>query len=169
MIRQILLFSVLATQLPAQAPERPFGTLREQAEIRQAWLSERLETVLPQLMREHDVDLWIVAMREYNEDPVFRALVSPTSFAARRRTIYIFYDRGPDAPLERIALGGTSQGGLYEALRGTKPASDGRQQELWGKEQWELFAELVRERDPRKIAVNISREHNFADGLTAGE
>ncbi len=74
MIRQILLFSLLATQLPAQAPERPFGTLREQAEIRQAWLSERLETVLPQLMREHDVDLWIVAMREYNEDPVFRAL-----------------------------------------------------------------------------------------------
>ena len=169
MIRQILLFSLLATQLPAQAPERPFGTLREQAEIRQAWLSERLETVLPQLMREHDVDLWIVAMREYNEDPVFRALVSPTSFAARRRTIYIFYDRGPDAPLERIALGGTSQGGLYEALRGTKPASDGRQQELWGKEQWDLFAELVRERDPQKIAVNISREHNFADGLTAGE
>lgn len=169
MIRQILLFSLLATQLPAQAPERPFGTLREQADIRQAWLSERLETILPQLMREHDVDLWIVAMREYNEDPVFRALVSPTSFAARRRTIYIFYDRGPDAPLERIALGGTSQGGLYEALRGTKPASDGRQQELWGKEQWDLFAELVRERDPQKIAVNISREHNFADGLTAGE
>ncbi|MEE3138657.1 MAG: M24 family metallopeptidase, partial [Acidobacteriota bacterium] len=41
--------------------------------------------------------------------------------------------------------------------------------ELWGAGQWLLFAQLVRERNPRTIAVNISDEHNFADGLTAGE
>jgi len=32
-------------------------------------------------------------MREYNEDPVFTSLVSPTTFAARRRTIYVFHDK----------------------------------------------------------------------------
>ena len=149
--------------------ERPFGTVRDQARLQQQWLKERLETVLPMLMREHGVEMWVVPMREYNEDPVFRALVSPTTFGARRRTIYVFHDRGPAEGLERLALGGTSQGGLYEAVRGTVTTPDGRQQELWGRDQWELFAEVVRQRNPHTIAVNISREHAFADGLTAGE
>lgn len=150
-------------------PARPFGTLREQAKVQQGWLEERLEKNLPLLMRKHDVDMWVIAMREYNEDPVFRALVSPTTFAARRRTIYIFHDRGPDAGVERVALGGTSQGGAYNAVRATAQAPDGRAAELWGKDQWDLFARMVRERNPGRIAVNISHDHNFADGLSAGE
>ena len=36
-------------------------------------------------------------------------------------------------------------------------------------DQWRLFAKLVRERNPKAIAVNISADHNFADGLTVGE
>jgi len=158
--------------LPAAAqtaPERPFGTLREQAAVQQAWLRQRLEQHLPAVMRAHGVDMWVVAMREYNEDPVFRALVSPTTFAARRRTIYIFFDRGREAGVERIALGGGSQGGLYEAIRATETAPDGRPRELWGAAQWDLFGKVVRERNPRRIAVDISNEHNFADGLSAGE
>src|SRR5436190_15908783 len=71
---------------------RPFGTLQEQAEMQQAWLKKRLETFLPTLMRKHGVDLWVVPMREYNEDPVFFAVTSPETFAARRRTIYVFFD-----------------------------------------------------------------------------
>ncbi len=164
---------VPATPLEGQArdyrPERPFGTLREQARTQQAWLAERLETNLPMLMRKHRVDMWVIAMREYNEDPVFPALVSPTTFAARRRTIYIFHDRGVEHGVERLALGGSSQGGVYEAVRATATAPDGRQAELWGADQWDLFADMVRERDPQRIAVNISHDHNFADGLSAGE
>lgn len=151
------------------APEPPLGTLREQAAIRQRWLRQRLETVLPRLMRENGVDLWIVAMREYNEDPVFKALVSPTTYFARRRTIYLFYDRGAERGVERIALGGTSQGGLYDAVRETERAPDGRQRELWGKAQWDLLARLVRERSPRRIALDISQTHAFSDGLSVGE
>jgi hypothetical protein len=163
----ILLASTTAAQ--HVTPARPFGTLREQARLQQEWLTVRLDSVLPGLMREHGVDMWVVAMREYNEDPVFLALVSPQTFAARRRTIYIFFDLGPEQGLERLALGGSSQGGLYEAVRGTQQAPDGRPRELWGSDQWALFADMVRERDPRRIAVNISHEHNFADGLSAGE
>ena len=162
---------IAATPLQSQsrAPQRPLGTLREQAQLQQLWLQQRLGTVLPQLMREQNIEMWVVAMREYNEDPVFPALVSATTFAARRRTIYIFHDRGPDEGVERLALGGSSQGGLYEAIRGMVQTEDGRRQELWGKDQWDLFADMVRERDPRNIAVDISEEHNFADGLSAGE
>ncbi len=150
-------------------PARPFGTLREQAVIRQAWLRERLETNLPKVMRTHGVDMWVIPMREYNEDPVFRALVSPTTLAARRRTIYVFFDRGPEEGVERLALGGSSQGGLYEAIRDTEAAPDGRPRELWGPAQWDLLARVIRERNPRRIAVNIAHVHNFADGLSAGE
>ena len=60
-------------------------------------------------------------------------------------------------------------GGLYETYRTELPTATGDTAELWGAGQWRLFAQLVRERNPRTIAVNISDEHNFADGLTAGE
>jgi Xaa-Pro aminopeptidase len=125
-------------------------------------------------MREHGVEMWIVPVREYNEDPVFHALVSPTTMAARRRTIYVFHDRGPDEGVERIAIGGTSQGGLYEVVRDPAAAvgaagTERRRAEPWGPEQWELLPPIVRERDPVTIAVNISPAHNFSDGLTAGE
>jgi hypothetical protein len=158
-----------ALQAKDYDPERPLGTLRQQAEVQQAWLQERLDVVLPRLMRQHGVDMWVVAMREYNEDPVFRGLVAPTTFAARRRTIYVFYDRGPELGVERLALGGTSQGGVYEAIREGNITETGQMQELWGPDQWALFGRIVRERNPQQIAVDISREHNFADGLTAGE
>ncbi|MFP2958340.1 hypothetical protein ACLEPN_10990 [Myxococcus sp. 1LA] len=117
------------------APERPFGPLREQAKRQQAWLAERVEKALPQLMRQYGVDMWVIPMREYNEDPVFKALVSPTSFAARRRTIYVFFDRGPEQGVERLALGGGSQGGLYTPRRAQRQVDGGgvsREAELWG-------------------------------------
>src|SRR3982751_1330235 len=103
---------------------RPFGTLQEQAEMQQAWLKKRLDGFLPALMRKHGIDMWIVPMREYNEDPVFPAIAAPETFAARRRTIYVFFDScaassaqpGPSC-VERIALGGTSQGGVFQARR----------------------------------------------------
>ena len=181
---------------PALAQERPFGTLREQAAVRQQWLARRLDTVLPELMRAHGVTTWVVPMREYNEDPVFTSLVSPTTFAARRRTIYVFHDRcggpggGPDGGpsalgprpsaagardttcIERIALGGTSQGGLYEAVRTTKPVEAdirGARAELWGDEQWQLLRQLLEARDPARIAIDVSSVFAFGDGLSAGE
>ena len=75
------------------AADRPFGGLREQAAMQQAWLKKRLDTFLPALMRKHGIDMWVVPMREYNEDPVFSSITAPETFAARRRTIYVFFDK----------------------------------------------------------------------------
>jgi hypothetical protein len=107
---------------PAADTLRPFGTQREMAERMQRWLELRMERTLPALMRREGVDMWVVPMREYNEDPVFKAITSPTTFAARRRTIYVFHDRGAQG-VERIALGGTSQGNVFKAVRSTKAVS----------------------------------------------
>ena len=160
MVRFLLvLFSSLA--LAAQAvPALP--SLRQQAQIQQEWLRLRLERHLPSLMRKHGVQMWIVACREYAEDPAFFSLVSPTVFAARRTTIYVFFDRGPDKGVERLALGGDSNGGLYTVYRDPGPQS----REVYGETQWQLLRKLVDERHPANIAVDISPTHAFSDGLT---
>lgn len=148
----------------AQLP-KPLPSLREQAEIQQQWLRLRLERVLPKLMRKHGVQMWLIICREYNEDPVFYSLVSPTMFAARRRTIYVFFDRGEAGGVERLALGGGSQGGLYTVYR--DPEVENR--EIYGEGQWVLLKKLIEERKPATIAINVSHTHAFSDGLSASE
>jgi hypothetical protein len=173
-----LFFGVVS--LPAQSAERPFGTLREQAAMQQDWLRTRLDTFLPALMRKHGIDMWVVPMREYNEDPVFVAIAAPETFAARRRTIYVFFDTcaaagtPPSAScVQRIALGGTSQGGVFEARRSTKAAAGdvgrGRQAELWGDDQWQVLKAVIEERKPRIIGINRSTVFAFSDGVSSGE
>jgi hypothetical protein len=161
-----------ATRAPASVTERPFGTLREQALRQQNWLRERMDTALPALMRQYGIEMWVVPMREYNEDPTFPALVAPTTFAARRRTIYVFFDRGGGQGIERLALGGGSQGGVYEAKRAQKQVDAGggnRAAELWGPEMWSVLKEAVEARQPKRIAIDVSRTFAFADGLSHGE
>src|SRR5881397_1228631 len=88
MMLATLVVSTALLQAPAlsltASPKHPLGTLREQAAVQQEWLRYRLDSVLPHLMRRYKVAMWVVPMREYNEDPVFWSLVSATSFCARR-------------------------------------------------------------------------------------
>ena len=178
-----LVFAALPLALPlaqalAQAPVHvpqstpaqvhPLPTLREQAAEQQAWLEARLDRVLPALMSEYGVDMWILSMREYAEDPVFWSITAPTTFAARRRSIYVMTLQ-PDGTVERLALGGGSQGGVFEAYRSTRPAPTQDTGELVGDEQWQLLRELIEDRNPANIALNIDAEWAFSDGLHAGE
>ena len=177
----LVITAIAGVTSAAGAQTRPFGTLREQATLQQSWLEKRLKTVLPGLMRKHGIDMWVIPMREYNEDPTFTSLVSPTTFAARRRTIYVFFDKcaadkrvdpGDGSCIERIALGGTSQGGLYEAVRSTVAVSaavGGRQAELWGDAQWQVLKDVLARRNPAVIGINSSRVFAFSDGLSSGE
>jgi hypothetical protein len=172
-LRQFCAILVLSSLIPtftnfafAQAAKpKMLPPLREQAEIQQQWLKLRLERVLPKLMRKHGVQMWLVICREYNEDPVLYSLVSPMMFAARRRTIYVFFDRGEEKGVERLALGGGSQGGLYTVYR--DPEVENR--EIYGEGQWTLLRKLIEERKPATIAVDVSHTHAFSDGLSAGE
>jgi len=171
------------TEVPAAragaTARRPFGTQRELAAMQQAWLAKRLDTFVPGLMRKHGIDFWVITMREYNEDPVFNSITAPETMFARRRTIYALFDtcaasgRPPAAScVERIALGGSSQGGVWQARRSTKPveaAVGGRQAELWGDEQWQALKQLIEEKNPKVIGINRSKVFAFTDGLSSGE
>ena len=65
--------------------------LREQADVRDRWLTQRLLDLLPALMDRAGIDLWLVIGREYNEDPVLATLLPATWLSARRRTVLVFH------------------------------------------------------------------------------
>jgi len=168
-VKTVLALSLLGSAVAPAAsgavmpPKLP--SLREQDAIRQEWLKLRLERFLPALMRRHGVSMWLVINREYNEDPVFRSLISPSVMFARRRTILAFFDRGGDKGVERLALGGGTNGGLYEMYRDPDNAS----REIMGDSQWQTLRKVIEERQPSTIAINVSHTHAFSDGLSAGE
>ena len=130
----------------------------DRPEVANRLLEERLEQLLPRLMREQGIDLWLVIAREYNDDPVFLSLVPKPRFTARRTTMLLFHDRGPEAGVERLTISRYPLGTLYQA------AWEGGDLEA----QWRRLAEVIAERDPEKIAVNVSATWPVADGLSHG-
>ena len=130
---------------------------RERVEPINRMLEQRLGDLLPRLMRETGIDLWLVINREYAEDPVYFSLVPEPVFAARRTTMLLFHDRGPEQGVERLTVSRYPLGELYEA------AWEGGDLD----EQWRRLAELVAERQPRRIGIDVSRDWAVADGLTA--
>lgn len=133
--------------------------MRERAAVIDGWLQARVETVLPALMRRSGIDMWVLISREYNEDPVLRTFLPATWQSARRRTILLIFDPGGGQPLETLAIA------RYDVGRVFKKAWD---KELHG-DQWQRLAELIEERDPRAIGVNVSETFALADGLSHTE
>ena len=62
--------------------------LVDQNRIKDEILAERL-ALAESLMKEGEVDAWIIASREYNEDPLFHALTPAHFPTARRVTILV--------------------------------------------------------------------------------
>lgn len=129
---------------------------RERVEAVNRLLVERLETVLPRLMRETDIDMWLVLNREYAEDPVYSTLVPAPVFAARRTTMLVFHDRGEKEGVDLLTVNRYPLGDPYES------AWEGGDLDA----QWRALGDLIAERDPRKIGVDVSRHWPVADGLT---
>lgn len=149
---------VAALLVPCAAAEvPPVRSHREQHEIVRGWIAKRFTTVLPALMRQHGIDMWIVVSREYNDDPVFRSMAPLTTYASRRRTILVFHDRGGAAGVEALSIGRFDYDGLYTVVPTHNDA------------QWEGLRALVDARTPKAIGVNVSETFAHADGLTHTE
>lgn len=133
--------------------------LKGRARVQNAWLKERLDTLVPTLMQANGVDMWVLVAREYLEDPVVATMLDAESMRARRTTILIFFDPGAGKPLERLTVSRYGLGGLFD------PAWDPETQP----DQWKRFGELVAARSPRRIAINSSALTAFADGMTASQ
>ncbi len=130
-------------------------TLREQNTFYNASLKVRLEQIVPEIMREEGIDLWLVICRENNEDPVYRSLVPFTTLYASRLQILVFHDRGA-AGFERFSVNFRQMGEWYKSV--WEPSK---------MDQWAKLADVIRERNPKVIGINESEEDNYGDGLTA--
>ncbi len=130
---------------------------RAQAQVIDAWLKERLDTVVLPLMRREGVDMWILVAGEYDEDPVVRTMLPATWLNARRVTILVFHDNGGDA-VERLAVARYPVADLFPAAWDPETQPD----------QWARVAEIIRERNPKTIALNTSEDFPLADGLSHG-
>ena len=133
--------------------------LRDRARLQDQWLKKRLDTLAPALMREHGFDMWVLIAREYLEDPALATMLDAENMHARRRTILIFFDPGGGKPVERLTVSRYGLGGLFA------PAWEPEKQP----DQWKRLAELIAQRNPKRIAVNSSAATAFADGLTLSQ
>jgi Xaa-Pro aminopeptidase len=131
---------------------------RERPAIINRVLRERLDTLLPALMRETGFDMWLVINREYVEDPVYLSLVPEPVFHARRLSMLVFFDRGPEKGIERLTVSRYPLAPFYTASWNGGTTAD----------QWKRLAEIISERNPKKIGINTSRDWSFGDGLSSG-
>jgi len=139
----------------APGPPPAILTLRDQAAVYNNWLKIRLERILPELMRQEGFDMWLVICRENNEDPVFSSLVPFTSMYASRTSILVFTDKGTEG-VERLTVSRAGIGQLYKSAWEPDKV-----------DQWVRLAQIIKERNPKKIGINESDTFNYGDGLTA--
>jgi Xaa-Pro aminopeptidase len=131
-------------------------SMKDRAATINRLLEDKVQNYLPEIMRREGIDMWVVISREYNEDPVIKTLLPAEWLAARRRTILVFYDQG-DEGIETLAVARYDVGSIFKSA--------------WNKEeqpdQWARLAEIIRERNPEKIAINKSKYFGLADGIVA--
>jgi Xaa-Pro aminopeptidase len=136
--------------------------LREQADVRDRWLTQRLLDVLPGLMDRADIDLWLVIGREYNEDPVLPSLLPATWLSARRRTILVLHrsdDGVTAAAVSRYPVGQFLPAWSPDDEPGLPPEQS----------QWAAVRRIVEQAAPRRIGVDVSESFALADGLSHTE
>lgn len=150
-MKKILIICLLfSSAVQAQImPERDRAILKDEI------LANRFNELLPVLMDENEMDMWVIISREYNEDPVMRTMLPSTWLNARRRTILVFYRDKELDTIEKLAVA------RYDVGKNIQSA--------WNKEeqpdQWKALINIIEKRNPKKIGINTSDYFNIADGL----
>lgn len=160
-MKKIILATIIVLfTIPVMGQDYPkILSMKERAEVIDDFLADKINSVLPGIMRREGIDMWLIISREYNEDPVIETLLPATWHAARRRTILVVYDKGVNEGLETLAVARYNVGSTFK--------------KAWDKEtqpdQWARLKEIIEERDPEKIGVNKSKHFGLADGIVATE
>ena len=151
--------ALLATPV-SSAAQITSDLIRARTEREWTIKAEKMRRHLLPLMRQHDVDLWIILSRENAPDPLVELFggYGVTGWYGHRNA-YLFFDPGAGDTLETTAIGTHLSGHLrrfYDTIRpygreGLKPH----------------LRDYIEARDPRRVAINQSRTISMADGLTA--
>ena len=143
--RILTLLLALGTACSAQAS----GEAQKRWERMNLIRQEKFDIILPEVMRENSVDMWITVNREGYDDPLTEDFGKGYTGSYG---YYVFTDRGGDR-IERAILG-----------VGTALVEDTGAYDIIGDPD-ELKA-FVEERDPQTIALNFARNIGAADGLS---
>jgi len=167
-----------ANAAPGDQPEGRSPASRDQAQEDAALTEwnhrirlEKFDLVLPTIMKEDDVDMWIHVMRESIPDPFGAEELGSTS------GVFVFTDRGSDR-IERAVLGrrwgdshagetwrvtwntrDVEESGAYDIIDDAvlvkqPPGSPETEYDY----RFEGLGDFVRARNPRRIAVNFKME-----------
>ena len=113
---------------------------------------EKLDIILPQAMRENNIDMWIIVQKFGRNDPLSEDVGgggSSDKWSEGEFLGYlVFTDRGGER-IERAALGASGDSSLYD---------------IFGKT--EDLRKFVEERAPKRIGINMSERVGAADGLS---
>jgi Xaa-Pro aminopeptidase len=139
----------LKSNLPSILNEKERSLLKDEI------LEDRFSNLLPKLMDDSAIDMWLLISREYNEDPILKTMLPATWLNARRRTMIVFYRNKEKNTMERMAVA------RYDIGKSIRSA--------WDKEkepnQWKALVKLIKTKNPKKIGINYSKHFPLADGL----
>ncbi len=143
-----LLILALTFQFSALQAQEARNRWRKMNQIR----NDKFDHILPEAMRENNIDMWIVTNREGDYDPLYPDMGAGYT---SNNGYYIFTDKG-SGRIERAALGISGyllkEGGAYDYF--------GSAGEL---------KSYVEARDPKRIGLNYSKNFGGADGLSYSE
>ena len=150
-IINLILFLLLTVQINAQ----DILSLKERARVIEEIQKDRFDYLLPKLMEETGIDMWVIITREYNEDPIIKTLLPPTWLNARRRTILAFYYDKDEKNLEKVAIARYSFGKNIPSIWNKDEEPD----------QMKALVKFIEEKNPSKIGLNYSDHFALADGI----
>ena len=150
-IINLILFLLVTVQINAQ----DILSLKERARVIEEIQKDRFDNLLPKLMEETGIDMWVIITREYNEDPIIKTLLPPTWLNARRRTILAFYYDKDEKNLEKVAIARYSFGKNIPSIWNKDEEPD----------QMKALVKFIEEKNPSKIGLNYSDHFALADGI----
>ena len=130
--------------------------VRQQYDVIHRILKKRLKTVLPTAMREAGFDMWLILCQEDDLDPIYSTMLPGRVISPKILMILVFYDQGQADGVEGINISGTNTYDLYD-----RPYKGQVEQE-----QWPVLLDIIEQRDPKRIGINIGSTKWAAGGLT---
>ncbi len=128
-------------------------TWSQQIAMREGWLVKRHRMLLD-MMRRHDVQMWIVVNEEFHDDPLTQYIAPPRPYTGNR-DYFIFVDTG-GPELRKLAVTGYSEDNLkrfFESPDEPQPISV-------------VLPELYRRHAPKHIALGFGGRRGVARSIT---
>lgn len=125
----------------------------EQIAVRESWLPKRYDMLL-EMMRKHDIDMWIIVNEEFHDDPLTEYIAPPRPYVGNQ-DIFVFIDAGEQG-LRNVAITGFAEQHLrqfFESPTEPRPAK-------------EVLPELYATRKPKRIGLSIGGRRGVTRSLT---